>query len=206
MVTSLIAALLSGCTKKDQVGDIEMKAGDSALYIKEDGSLIYGICEAFDKEYYNEDDLDELINSEIKDFNDSEDASSEEAAKIKYFKVKDKKATAVFDFETINDFISYAKVYNGDEADDIFIGKIQEAVDSDYKINGQFNKVDKNTVTQDSITEAQAKELDDNMIIVNDKMKIQLENGAIEYVSQNCKIENDIISVTDDETAYIIYK
>ena len=63
VLVMVMAVGLTACGNK--VGDIEMKEGESAIYIDEDGTVSYGVSEKFAEDYYNEDDLQKKIDAEI---------------------------------------------------------------------------------------------------------------------------------------------
>ena len=67
VLVMVMAVGLTACGNK--VGDIEMKEGESAIYIDEDGTVSYGVSEKFAEDYYNEDDLRKKIDAEIEDYN-----------------------------------------------------------------------------------------------------------------------------------------
>lgn len=206
LLITLITVCVCGCSKKNKVGDITVNPGESAIYIEEDGTVSYAICEAFDQEYYDKDDLKDLIEDEIEEFNVGPYASSTKSADVDSFQVKDDAATAIITFESIQDYVNYVQHCNGQEEDEIFVGKISDALDSDIKISGEFTVVKDGAATEETVKGTAIKELDSNIIVVNEKLIVQLENKEIEYISANCTIADGIVTVTDDETAYIVYK
>ena len=66
-------------------------------------------------------------------------------------------------------------------------------------INNSDNK--KKSVSEDKISD-----LDDNILIVNEQLKVQIE-GTVKYVSENCKISDGVVETakTDDGISYIVY-
>lgn len=57
-----------------------------------------------------------------------------------------------------------------------------------------------------SVSEDKISDLDDNILIVNEQMKVQIE-GTVKYVSENCKISDGVVETakTDDGISYIVY-
>lgn len=185
------------------VGDITLESGQSAIYIKKDDTVSYAVSEKFDKDYYDEDDLEDKIEKEVSGYNEGSKASVNDAVSIKDFDVKKDAATLVLDFATTYDFMTYIRECNNIEASQFYIGGIAD--NSDCKIKGNF-------VSPDKKKTADAKEIkkmtEANILIVNDAYKVQIEEGAVLFVSDNCKIDEDGIISTpkgEDGTGYIVY-
>lgn len=202
----LIMVSVCGCSDKNKVGDITVSAGESAIYMEEDGAVSYAICESFDKEYYDKGDLKKLIEEEVDEFNVGPYASTTDAADFDSFQVKDDVATAIITFDTIDNFVSYIRNYNGKSEKEMFIGTISEAQDKGIKIVGDFTEVKDGASGEETVKGKAIRELDSNIIVVSDKVLVQLENKEIQYTSANCTVKDGIVTVNDDEKAYIIYQ
>ena len=70
-----IVLVLSMTACGHTVGKIDLNKNQSAIYIKDDGSVTYAVSESFDKEYYNKDELKSKIEEEVADYNKSSQAS-----------------------------------------------------------------------------------------------------------------------------------
>jgi hypothetical protein len=189
-----------GCGNK--VGEIELKEGKCAIYIDEDGKVEYGVAEKFAKDDYDEDELEEYINKEIDDYNNSSDASVTNAITLEKLNVKDKVAYLILNIETIYDFNNYITSYNKESEEQFYVGTIADR--GDCKIKGKFTSPDgKKTAKASEIK----KMSDSNIIIVNGEYSVQIEDD-IKYISDNCKIDEDGIVTTataEDGLSYIIY-
>lgn len=205
LVIMLIGTLFVGCGKSD-MGDITVNPGESAIYIKEDGSVSYAVCESFGEDYYDKGDLKDMIKEEIDEFNAGPSASELDSAKLDSFKVKKDVATAVIHFKTIKDFVNYAKECNGEGDDEIFIGTVAKAVEEGYKISGDFAVVKDGVLAEDTVKSSEVKKSEDNMILLKEQMIVQIEGASVKYLSENCTIKDGIITVSDDEKAIIVYK
>lgn len=207
LMTVIVAFLFIGVTGcgKNKVGDLTVDAGESAIYLDQDGTVSYVMCEDFDKDYYDKGDLKEAIKQEIDDFNAGPSSKETDSASLESFKVKDKKVTAIIEFKSTDDFVGYVKEYNREGDDEIFIGKISDAVDEGIKISGKFTEVKDGLVTEETIKGTEVKKLEDNIIVLKEQMLVQME-GNIKYISENCTIEDGIVTITDDEIAYIVYE
>ena len=197
----VLALGLTACGKT--VGDIDLEAGQSAIYIQEDGIVSYAVSEKFDKDYYDKDALEEKINKEVADYNGGSKASVGDAISVDSFKVKSDVATLVLEFTTNYDFLNYIMDYNRIETDQFYIGTISD--NTDCKIEGEFVTPDKKT----AITNKEIKAMKDaNILIVNEQYKVQID-GTVQYISDNCNVDKDGIITTaknDNGTSYIVYK
>ena len=200
VLVMVMAVGLTACGNK--VGDIEMKEGESAIYIDEDGTVSYGVSEKFAEDYYNEDDLQKKIDAEIEDYNNGKKASVNQAITLEKFKVSDKVATLILDFATVYDFNEYVRAYNNEDKTKFYTGTIAD--NDDCKIKGSFVSPDKPKTATAKEIKAMTKS---NIIIVNDKYKVQLDSD-IKYVSENCTVNEDGIVTTagaEQGLSYIIY-
>lgn len=200
-LTVVLVLGLVGCGKT--IGDMDVDAGESAIYIQEDGKVTYAVSEKFDKDYYDEDSLEDAINQEVEDYNASGNASIKNAIAVDTFKVKSDIATVVLEFATAYDFLKYVHNYNNVENDKFYIGQISD--NTGCKIEGEFVSADK----KETVTEKEIKEMEDtNILIVNEKYKVQLDED-IKYISANCTIDEDGIITTakaEDGLSYIVYE
>lgn len=200
VLVMVMAVGLTACGNK--VGDIEMKEGESAIYIDEDGTVSYGVSEKFAEDYYNEDDLHKKIDAEIEDYNNGKKASVNQAITLEKFKVSDKVATLILDFATVYDFNEYVRAYNNEDKTKFYTGTIAD--NDDCKIKGSFVSPDKSKTATTKEIKAMTKS---NIIIVNDKYKVQLDSD-IKYVSENCTVNEEGIVTTagaEQGLSYIIY-
>lgn len=191
---------LAGCGAK--VGNIGMDSNKTAIYIQKDETIIYGVSESFDKGYYDKGDLKDAVKAEVEEYNASDIASSSDAIVLEKISVSKKNAIMILEFCTAYDFLSYIENYNAPADGTFYIGAIAD--NEDCKISGKFYEPEnkKKTVAEDTI-----KELDANILIVNEAMEVQID-GTIQYVSENCKVKDGIVTTAsaDEGLSYIIYK
>lgn len=202
MLMSVVLTLgLTACGHT--VGDVDLKSGQSAIYIQKDGMVSYAVSESFDKDYYDKDELKKEIEAEIKAYNASSDASVDDAITLDSFSVSKKVATLSLDFTTTYDLLNYMLNDNRVEKDKFYIGTIDS--NDDCKISGNFVAPGK----KDKIKAKTIKSMtDSNILIVDEQYKVQVE-GNVLYTSDNCKIDDDGIVTTaksDDELSYIVYE
>lgn len=198
IVAIMMAIGLVGC---NPLGDIELNAGDSGIYIEDDGAVSYGSCEKFDKKYYNEKELEQQIDTEVADFNKSKHSSVDDACSIEQFKANSKEANLVLDFVTTYDFKNYMLNYAGFEPEGFYVGPISD--NDKCEINGTFKKPN----SKKTVTAKEVKKMKDCILVTYTPFKVQV-NGDIKYVSTNCKVDEDnVVSTSPNkgELSYIVY-
>lgn len=200
MMAAVLVLGLTACGKT--VGDMDLEAGQSAIYIQEAGVVSYAVSETFDRDYYDKDDLEDKVKAEVEAYNNDSKASVSDALVLDTFKVKKDTATLVLEFATTYDFLTYVKDYNKIAEDQFYIGTIAD--NSACKIKGDFISPDQ----QKTSTGKEIKQMTDAYIlIVNEEYRVQVD-GTIHYISDNCKIDDNGIITTakaEDGTSYIVY-
>lgn len=191
---------LTGCGKT--IGDMDLEEGQSAIYIQEDGKVSYAVSEKFDKDYYDEDKLEDTINEEVENYNEGSKASIKNAITVDTFKVKSDTATLVLEFATAYDFLTYITGYNNIDKSQFYVGYLAD--NSDCKIKGDFMSPDK----KEKLSAKEIKKLEDvNILIVNDSYRVQIDKD-VKYMSTNCSVDEDGIITTGkagEDLSYIIY-
>ena len=198
IVAIIMAIGLVGC---NPLGDIELNAGDSGIYIEDDGAVSYGSCEKFDKKYYNEKELEQQIDTEVANFNKSKYSSVDDACSIEQFKANSKEANLVLDFVTTYDFKNYMLNYAGFEPEGFYVGPISD--NDKCEIKGTFKKPN----SKKTVTAKEVKKMKDCILVTYTPFKVQV-NGDIKYVSTNCKVDEDnVVSTSPNkgELSYIVY-
>lgn len=200
-VAFVTIALMVGLVGCSPLGDIELEAGDSGIYIEDDGAISYGSCEKFDKKYYNEDQLENEIDTEVSDFNKSKYSSVDDACSINEFSANSKEARLVLDFVTTYDFKNYMINFAGFEEDGFYVGSISD--NDKCPIKGTFVKPH----TKKTLTAKEIKNMKDCILVTYTPFKVQVD-GDIKYISTNCKIDDDdVVSTSKNkgELSYIVY-
>lgn len=202
ILLSVVALAMTFCLVAcNSMGDIELKPEENGIFIKGDGSIMYGSCEPFDKEYFDADVLKNEIDTEINAFNASEYASGEDAAKVDMFKANKKEVRLVLRFATTKDFNNYAINYNHFPEDSFYIGGIAD--NDKCEIAGRFVKPG----TKEEVKSKEIRNMKDCILITSTPFKVQVE-GEIKYISKNCSVDEKKIvstSANEGELSYIVY-
>ncbi len=203
LLVVFMIGVLSGCAQK--------YPEDSTVYIQKKGQVLEATIESFDKDYYNQEELETFIRSEIEEFE-----GEEGSVKLKSFTVEESIAKLMLEFK---DYKAYAD-FNGRE---LFTGTVVQAIAAGYIFDVDFvaaNNNNKSSSKADS-TETMAAaadyvsstEVTDNddykVVILNENTNVVVK-GKICYVSAKgvTVTANDTakVSALDDEVSYIVYK
>lgn len=198
-----VVLLMKSCGRHD-VGDIDLQVNKGAIYIKDDGKIVYGVAEDFDEASFSKDELKEQIEAEVDQFNQVE-ASEENGMKLDDFEVKENIAKAVFDFATEQDFVSYMTLYNREndfvkkeEGQKIYEFYMNNVVE--YDGDGEMIVVSPKNKEKVSIAGTTG-----TLLIVTGSYDIQVD-GEITYVSENCKVnEEGIVETAAEGQSFIIF-
>ena len=189
-----------GCNDKDKTKKVELKAGESLIYVQKDGTITNKIVEEFDSKKYNMEDLKSDIEEEIKEFNSG---SKDKKMSLESLNQEKNEAVLELKFPSYKEYAAYNKKYvTYGEKVVLFHGDIDEAVSDGYEMPESYEKADGEGKT-DLNTLIGKNEL--KVIITNVGCKLQVD-GEILYKSEDVKIEDGIAVTKDDSLNYIFYK
>ncbi|MCR5509259.1 MAG: hypothetical protein K6F34_11320 [Lachnospiraceae bacterium] len=185
MFTCVIA---SGCSKKEAFVE-------TTVSIDGKGAIRHNIIESFDKDYYSEDELRDIIDSEIESYCADRD---DDCAKLESLEIKDGVANARMKFATYSDYAGFNDV-------DFFYGTVREAMEHDYPTDVTLKKRDDNS----TIGRFEFEALTDSMIVivsepvvVNTPKKIAYTTANIDVIDDNnARMASDSVGV-----GYIVLK
>lgn len=134
----LMCAVLSGCGQKQ-------KATETKLQIEKDGKITSVLVETFDKDFYNQDELLEMINLEIAQYNQK---AGTQAIVLESLTVDElKRAIAVMEYQSDADYAAYNEV-------PFFTGTVKEARQEGVNLDvvlteaGKESTIDKKEIEQ----------------------------------------------------------
>ncbi len=204
LIVLVIAVILLIKSCSHDVGDLDLKANQSAVYLKDDGSVVYGAAEDFGGQEFDESALKTQVEDEVKQFNEK-NGSVSDAMELDDFDVSDDFVKVVFSFKTRHDFSVYMNQYNrendfieqkedGKKTYEFYLGSIKD-YEGDKKVS--LTKPDKsgNTTLQDA---------DGSLFLVTGNYQIQIDQ-TIDYVSEGCSVDGNVVSTTKDSKGYIIF-
>lgn len=192
--TILIAIFCVGCSK-----DTSNKS-DAAVQVEEDGKILVKYEEAFDKDYYDKDELEKAIDDEVAEFND---IYGKEGLEKDSFKVKKDIATLWYRFADAEKYIQYTNTYvKPEKKAKMYSGTYDKAIEDGIKFGGNFTKVGE---TGD-ITKSEFENTDElKVLFTNEEMCLYVP-GEIVYINTNVTIDEDVVNTTASKMNYILYK
>lgn len=128
----LLAGLcLWGCGKSNAGGDAAAAENISAteITVQKDGSIMETITEEFTKDYYKEEELRNMVLSEVADFNNS----AEEAISVDKFEKKNGKIVIVMKYPSAEAYSEYNT--NAFDNKMLFFGTVAQAYDAGYSLD-----------------------------------------------------------------------
>ena len=205
-ITALIAVCLSACTMAlsgCSQESVYVPVTQDTVELTKDGNLIGYLVEDFDKDYYDINELDEMVRSEMEAYNKKNAAMSEKEGRVpiivdKVSLAEDGSAKAVVALNFAN-----AAVYEDYMDKRIFYGTVAEAVTSGYQLDGKLSKVKDGTKFG---TEEIVKNGENPILIVEDTVSIRTAKKIV-YLSTNASLTQEgFVDGTSEEFKYIITK
>lgn len=183
----LMLMLVTGCSLKD------FDADTNTVYVKKDGSVMEAIIEDFSESYYDETELETLINESIDEYNDGS-----EKIKVEKYNVKDDVAKLITNYKTASDFANFNEV-------DFFTGTISDAIKNDFDFDQEFTGIEEhNTIGTETIKSLTQYKV----VIFEENVEIKTDSKIL-YISNNAQLVNDKTAKLTDEAqglAYIVYE
>lgn len=186
MMCSLIMLFLSAC-------GTEAAIEKNTLSIDKKNVVTETLIDDFSKEYYSSDELKQMIDNEVSDYNSSAGADN---ITVENFEVADKKV------KLVRKYTSY-KDYAGLTGQDFFVGTVAEAYDKGYSFTDMTD-----ADGEESISKSQVLEMSDYKIVIcSDVVDVRV-NGKIAYVSSGVKVKDSKTASVEktDELSFILYQ
>lgn len=200
----LMLSFLSGCG--------QTFPESSTLYIQKNGKLSEATIEAFDKDYYDKQELEDFIQKQIDKF---EEKSEQGLVKKKSYEVEEGIAKLMMTYE---DYQAYTD-FTGRE---LFAGTVVQAMANGYMLDTDFvevntDKASSNAGSTETLSRA-AEYVDSSVITENDDYKVVILNqdidvvvkGKIHYVSAAgvtvTGSDTATVRALNDEVSYIVYQ
>ena len=169
----------------------------TSVSVSKDGVITSYIVESFDKPYYDQEELKQMILSEVADYNHTVGTPNVSVEKVL---VEDNLATVIMTFANAGDYGDfYGKTF--------FIGTAKEAQDAGYDMNEVLSSTEDELET---IGMSDMLAMTDYQILITDMKEPVTLNGKAAYVSDNTIYSNSLKTVTfggeADELAYVMYR
>lgn len=166
LVVIIIAGLLSGCGKS-------FDAEQNTVYVQKKGTIIGAAIEKLDKEYYQEEELKEFVETKVAEYQKKHEKKS---VKLDDFSVKEDVAKLFIKYAGYEDYQNFNEVI-------LFAGTVPEALAAGYDFNTTFTKI-KDGKASGSAASDKLKDTDYKVVILNEKIEVKVD-GEIQYISSD---------------------
>lgn len=201
MTLLIMAVCVCGCSKSKKSSAKAKTEG--TFKICSDNSFIVTYSEDFKEEYYDKDELIEMVDKELTEFNNSDAVSKENGIVRESLEVKNKVAKLKLRFSNYNDYNTYARDYvNSERNAKLFLGTYEEAVTEGYGLNTTFMTVEDDTeLSIDEIKE------DDTLYVMytNEGLQVSID-GTVVAIGSNVSEKDGLVKTSDKRENYIIYR
>ncbi len=186
----LACLILTGCSS--------FSPDTSGVAIDEKGGITEVVREDFGQTYYNKEELEDSIDTDIAVYNVQ---AGNDAVKKRSFSVRDGVANLRMTYASAEDYARFNGI-------DFYLGNISGAVQAGYVFNKKFAEVVGGAVRLDNMVWGSQIMIgpDYHTVAMREAMLVQVP-GTIKYVSENVKLTDKSTAVAqDDEDAYILYE
>lgn len=178
LLLAAVSLLLSGCSMR-------FSAEEDAVYVNKDGEIIGAIVEPFDKDYYDADELETLLEQEVAEYNGENGRNSIE---VDSFRASGNEVKVMMNYATWADYAHFNDV-------EFFAGVLSDIQGKNYGTGVTFLDTSGNEAPG-------LDEMDGNyrVILLEEQIVVQT-SGKIVYVSDNVAIEGEKLArvLGDDE-------
>lgn len=183
----IIVIMATACSEK------KLEANTDTVFIEGKNNIIGALVEPFDKPYYNGDELQRFIESELALYNSEIDSTG---IIVNKFEVTDEAAKVFLQYASQTDYAKFNEV-------EFFVGTVEEAIVAGYDFNEDFVNYTKLTkVSKEDVTEKKK-----NKVLITDEDTLVQINGTILYISDNVKEKSKkSAQLSGEKLSYIIYK
>lgn len=203
LVMSLLVTVICicGCSKSKKSS--EDKKSEGEFKVCSDNSFIVTYSEDFGENYYSKDELEEMVDKELAEFNAEYAISKDNGITKELLEVKNKVVNLKLKFSDYNDYNTYSANYvNSERNARLFLGTYEKAVQEGYSLNTKFVRLDNSEEL--SLDEIKA---DSELCVLytNEGMNISIE-GTVVATGNNVTVKDNIVKTSDKRENYVIYK
>ena len=189
-VLLIVTAFIAGCASEEEVFN------ETTVTIDNKGRIKHTIVESFDKTYYDENELRDLIDKELKLYCQNKD--EEDAAVLKSLTIREEVATALIELKSYEDYAAFNEV-------DFFYGTVEEAMEHEYTTDVTLKSAEDDTTINGYEFESLS---DSKMVVVSEPVEVILP-GKIAYTTANIEVlDRDRARMASDTVGvgYILLK
>lgn len=162
----MIAGLLTGCGNS-------LDVDCDTVYVEKKGTIIGAAVQKLDKDYYNEDELEEFIDTKEEAYQEEHGKSS---VKVSDFSVKDGVADLLVKYAGYEDYQEFNNVT-------LFAGTVPQALAAGYDFNTKFTEI-KDGKASGEVESSKITESDYKVVVLSEKIDVKVD-GTIKYISSD---------------------
>lgn len=183
----ILLVSLSGCSSALD------EQNKTTIEVKKDGTIASVIVESFDKDYYQQEELQNMILQEAVNYNKNHASDSIAVEKVE---VKKQQAVVVMQYAAAEDYMAY-------NHKPLFVGTVSGAIAAGYSLEGTLHEAADETKT---ITGTELSAMGDKQIvIVTEPLQVKVY-APITYLSEGAVLVNKkMASVSEEKMAYIVF-
>ena len=188
MLIVITILMLAGCGREAEVTA-------NTVIVEKKGKVTGAIVEDFTQDYYNSDELKQMVEEEVTSYNES---SGGEDVSLNRFEVKDGIAKVYLDYDSADTYTAF----NGKT---LFTGTVAETYDAGYDLDIKMTDANDSAVT---IGKDDILGMGDNHIVITEEPVNVRTYGKILYISDGVSlVDYKEATVSEDAgTAVIIFK
>ncbi len=202
---ALLAAvtLLGGCSEVEQLleGETAWTPQEAdAISIAADGSVTEIVQDTLEESYYDVDELESMITSEIAEYNSEH---GEDTIRTERFENEGTSVTLELWYSSAEDYAEFNNV-------EFFSGSIIGAQIEGYLFDTTFYQVQDGTASDSAVSSSKVfQDMSVQVVIVQAPMEVHVEDGSVLYISTNAEmISADTVNATgeqdDEEEALVL--
>lgn len=196
----LLGLLLTGCGEQEEVYE---PVTSNTIEVTEEGRLIAYIVEDFEKEYYDINELAEMVRTEIDAYNAKKPSLSTQAGQVpvlvdKVMMAEDGSAKAVvaLNFQSTAAYEDYM-------GKEVFFGTVSEALEAGYELDEKLFDVKKGEALPANKLERNGKR---TILIVEDSVSVRPGEKVL-YLSNNAALTAEgYVDAAGEGLKYIVTK
>lgn len=150
----------------------------TAISIAEDGTVTEIVQETFDASYYDADELQSMIHSEVERYNAE---NGEGSVEMKEFSAEDKTVSLEMKYASASDYAEFNNT-------EFYYGSMIDAQLQGYLFDVSFKQVRNGTVSGSEVSGSEViKNMADQVLVVRAPLEIQVP-GSVTYTSSNAEV------------------
>lgn len=211
MAAAVLSVIVSGCAKQGGAeSDREFTPTESSVYVSRDGGFSSALVETYDKDYYDQAELQAFLEEAVALYNGGNSGGGEESEEasgpvsLVSCTLQDGVASSVFKYSSADDLIQFSRESGDDSNSFTFLdtAAVSDGVVKGYIVDGTFVDASGAAVKNEDIT----KQSRLRVICAQGGGIIQTE-GKVLYMTEGVTpVDEFTVSTPDEGKSYIIIK